>query len=415
MWTLSALDALGQDLRYGLRMIAKGPGFSAVAVVSLAVGIGAATVLFSFANAWLFRPLPVADPEHLVEVFTGSSGGAPRGGSSYPDFEDFRGSGVFAGLAASMRVRATLTDAERADMFHGLLVSGDYFDVLGLRPFRGRFFQKDENPDADPVVVLSHDAWQRRYGADNSVIGSTIRINARSFTLIGIGPPRFSGPGFDHAAEFFVPVMMHGAIGIGDRDVLRDRRNRAFTLLGRLADGVTVTEADAALRVLSAQLFRQYRSSGQRAGRARSVTIIASSTRARVPAKPGRPRRDDRRRRAAGRHRLRQRRDSAARPRRDAPQGDGAAPGTRGVTAASGAAAAHRVRAARRGGRGTGLLLAQTSAALFARFRPNEAPAFDLTVDYRVALFSARRPCSRSCSSASRRRSRRRARTSTAR
>ncbi len=391
MWTLSALDALGQDLRYGLRMIAKGPGFSAVAVVSLAVGIGSATVLFSFANAWLFRPLPVADPEHLVEVFTGSSGGAPRGGSSYPDFEDFRGSGVFAGLAASMRVRATLTDAERADMFHGLLVSGDYFDVLGLRPFRGRFFQKDESPDADPVVVLSHDAWQRRYGGDNSVIGSTIRINARPFTLIGIGPPRFSGPGFDHAAEFFVPVMMLGAIGSGDSDVLRDRRSRAFTLLGRLADGVTVTEADAALRVLSAQLFRQYPVEwANRAGRARSVTIMREL-------------------------------DARARP--------GEAMGVLGAMIAAVvllvgiacvnvatvllaraatrrkemalrlALGASRPRVVRQlltecallavAGGALGLLLAQTSAALFARFRPNEAPAFDLTVDYRVALFSA--------------------------
>ena len=162
---IDMLDTLIGDIRYGLRVIRKAPGFSAVAIASLAVGIGASTVVFSFANALLLRPVQAARPEQLIQLFTSGSGGSAYSTSSYADYEAFREVPVFTGLLAWTRTKATLSNDERPDVVNGLLVSGNYFDVLGLRPSVGRFFRGDESqtPGAHPVVVLSHDAWRRRF------------------------------------------------------------------------------------------------------------------------------------------------------------------------------------------------------------------------------------------------------------
>ena len=124
---------LSHDLRYGLRLIRKAPGFSAVAIASLAAGIGAATVIFSFANSLLFRPVQAANPAQLVQVFTSTSRSTPYGSSSYADYEDYRAIPVFNGLLASRRARAAWSANQHHEVINGLLVSGNYFDVLGLR------------------------------------------------------------------------------------------------------------------------------------------------------------------------------------------------------------------------------------------------------------------------------------------
>jgi predicted permease len=376
-------------------MIRKSPGFSAVAIVSLAIGIGASTVLFSFANAFLFRPVHARNPSELVQVFTSGSQGSLYGGSSYPDYEDFRDSaGIFGGLLASARARATLSDAERPEPIAGLLVSGNYFEVLGLQPSRGRFFAAEETrtPMTHPVVIVSHQAWLRRFGSDPDVLGRVIRMNGHPFTVIGIGPRDFVGTSIEEAAEFFVPLMMHAVIS-PETDILRSRGARVLSVFGRLKPGMTLREADAALRVVAAQqLQRDPDAWRDRSGRGRTITVLPELEARLAGSGPGPvvwilsavvagvltllgiacvnvatvllARATTRRKEIAIRLAL------GASRRRVVGQL---------LTECALLAATGCV---------LGLAIAHTAAGLFARFHPAEAPPFDLSLDYRILLFS---------------------------
>jgi predicted permease len=393
-WGGAAIDTLIQDIRYGLRLIRKAPGFSAVAVASLAVGIGASTVLFSVADFVLFRPLHAANPRELVQVFTSTNSGGCCGSSSYADYEVFRALPVFDGLLASMSTRATLSSQERPQVIDGLLVSGNYFDVLGLHPAHGRFFRPEEarTRGTHPVVVLSHDAWRRRFAAEPAIVGGIIELNGHAFTVIGVGPPRFTGTNFEHTADFFVPVMMLDAILPGT-DLLRSRRQRGFRILGRLAGGVSHPQVAAALAVTAADLVREDPVAWRaRDGRGRVINAFPEST-ARFAGAPSGTwisifggviagvvallgiacvnvatvllaRASTRRKEIA-------------------------------VRLAMGASRGRVVRqlltecALLAGAGGAlGVLIAHWAAALFLRFRPDEMPAFDLSLDYRILLFS---------------------------
>ena len=392
-WGGSTIDMLVQDVRHGIRLIRKAPGFSAVAIASLAVGIGASTVLFSFANTLLFRPLPAANPERLVQLFTSDASGSLYGGSSYADYERFSAAPVFSGVLAWSRTRATLSQDERPDVVAGLFVSANYFDVLGLRPSRGRFFRADEGraPGRSPIVVLSHDAWQRRFGADPDIAGRVIELSGQPFTVIGVGPPRFMGASIEDMADFFVPAAMHQVVSPG-ADLLQDRRQRVFRVLGRLQTGVAVSEASAALQVVAADLLRQdpvaWR---EQSGRGRTVTALPEVTARFVGAGPGSvlfilstvmagvvgllaiacvnvatvllSRATARRKEIAVRLAL-----GASRRRL-----------VRQLLTESALLAV--------AGGALGLMIAQSAAALFVRLRPDGMPALDLTLDDRILLF----------------------------
>ena len=392
-WGGSTIDMLRNDIRYGLRLIRKAPGFSAVAVASLAVGIGASTLLFSFANTLLFRPLQASNPEQLVEVFTSDFDGPLYGGSSYEDYQNFRTSPVFNGLLASMRAQATVSRDDQRDVIDGLLVSANYFDVLGLRPSYGRFFRPDEGetPGLHAVAVLSHEAWQRRFGADPAIAGRTIELNGRPFTVVGIAPPQFAGTSIEHVADFFVPATMQQIIS-PESDVLRDRRARTFRLLGRLKAGVSAERANVSLKAVAAELLaldpEAWRDGS---GRGRIITAVPEVT-ARFVDEPGLvavtvagvmagavvllaiacvnvatlllARASTRRKEIAVRLALGASRKRVIRQL---------------LTEAAILALTGGV---------LGLLITQSVASLFLRFRPAQVPAFNLTVDYRVLLFS---------------------------
>ena len=244
MW----LDLRG-DVMYALRTLRRAPGFAVVAILSLALGIGANALVFSVVNALVLEPLPVAEPERLMFVQAG------RGPSqSYPNYVDFRDRNVtldgLIGYRISPmsvevpRTTSTMTDrvVERAGAparAWGYLATGNYFDVLGVQPAAGRFFHQedDQRPGAAPYAVLSFDEWQARFGGDAGAIGSTIRINKQPFTIIGVAPRGFHGTELFYRPAIWVPMMMEAQIEVGNAWLNR-RATMNLWLIGRLKRGV---------------------------------------------------------------------------------------------------------------------------------------------------------------------------------
>lgn len=243
------------DLRYGVRMLWKHRGMTAVALVSLAVGIGANAAIFSLVNATLLRPRAVSDPAQLVVLYTGDRQ-HPYQSTSYPSYLDFRArNDVFTGLAAyGVGWQFRLSGADDVELVWGEVVSGDYFDVLGVQAQHGRTFARGEDqvPGRNPVVVIGHGLWERRFAADAGVVGRSVLINGQPFTVIGIAPPRYTGmvPGW--ASEIWVPAMATPLLdpSRGDR-LLTSRGNRWVTLVGRLRPGATIEHARVQFDVLT--------------------------------------------------------------------------------------------------------------------------------------------------------------------
>lgn len=182
-----------QDIRYGVRMLAKSPGFTLVAVVTLALGIGANTAIFSLVNAILLRPLPVKEPGQLVSVFPMIKNIDARA-FSYPAYVDFRDrNDVFSGLFVTRFAPMSLSRESVNERVWGYLVSGNYFEMLGVGAARGRTFapEEDRTPLSHPVAVLSHNCWQRRFGGDPSLVGTDITLNNHRFRVIGIMPEMY--------------------------------------------------------------------------------------------------------------------------------------------------------------------------------------------------------------------------------
>ena len=240
-----------QDLRYGLRILRTNPGFASVAVLTLALGIGANTAIFTLLDKLVIRTLPVERPHELV-AFVGA-GGEPAV-FSYPGYVDLRDHNeVLAGLVAYLQRPITLSDGGRAERVIGLIVSGNYFDVLGVRPALGRFFlpEEDRTPGLHPVAVISHGLWRRRFGAAPDVLGRTITLNARPFTIVGVTPPEFTGTTPGTVNDVYVPTMMQAEAMPGTRSMLANSNAGWLRLIGRLEPGVGREQARAPLMAIA--------------------------------------------------------------------------------------------------------------------------------------------------------------------
>jgi len=252
------LGDLWLDLRFGVRMLARRPGFTIVAIITLALGIGANTAIFSVVNAVLLRPLPAVMPEQLVRVYTGGSH------ASFPNYRDLSGEDqVFASLAAHSIAQFNLggpgQGVESGRVF-GEMVTGSYFPTLGIPAASGRTFgtETDGAPSVNPVAVLSHGLWERRFGADPELIGRPIALNGHQFTVIGIMPEGFRGTfAFGLTPEVWVPVTMQPQLLPG-AERFGDRGRNWLEVFGRLKPGVAQGRAQAAIGLAAKRLADAY-------------------------------------------------------------------------------------------------------------------------------------------------------------
>ena len=249
-----------QDLRYGIRMLAKSPGITIVAVLALALGIGANAAIFSGVSAFLLRPLPVPEPDRLVRPFETTDDRGKSDSFSYPDFADYRDQNtVFEGLIAEDMAQAAISTQNQNDVIWGQVVSGNYFDVLQVRPILGRAFspEEDKTPGAYPVVVISHGLWQRRLGADVNIVGKTIELNGRAYNVIGVAPESFKGTKFGLSLEFWAPMMMVEELWRSP-GMLGERDSHWMNVLARLKPGVTPAQASAEMSAIARRLNQAY-------------------------------------------------------------------------------------------------------------------------------------------------------------
>src|SRR5262245_24746450 len=250
------MDIWLQDIRFAWRRLTHSPGFAAAAIVTLALGIGANAIVFGFLNAMVLQPLPVANPHELVFLNTRTNGT----GFSNPNYRDLRDrNDVFSGLVAYRLSVMSLAADGRTDRTWGYLVSGNYFETLGVQEFRGRTLTRDDDrvPGGHPIVVLSYGAWQRRFAGAPDIVGKTVSINQQPFTIVGVTPPGFRGTESFLMPEVFIPLMMQAQIEIGNA-WLESRQTSNLWLLGRLRPGVTRARAEAALNAIADQLAREY-------------------------------------------------------------------------------------------------------------------------------------------------------------
>ncbi|HKR97485.1 MAG TPA: ABC transporter permease, partial [Candidatus Angelobacter sp.] len=261
-----------QEIRYAFRIILRSPGFTAIAALSLALGIGANAAMFSLADALLLRPLPVASPGTVMEVDLDKSSG-DLGGVSYPDYRDLRASAKsFDGLVAFEFSTVSMARAatETPQMRMGLLVSDNFFSVLGVEPALGRDFLPEENArGGTPAVVLANAFWQDQFNGNASVIGQTVRISGIDFNVVGVAPKSFTGMDQYVRPAFYVPMQWAQRLNGIPKDSLEDRNDYGLTVEGRLKNGVSLKQAQAEMATLWKGLQQQYPADG----RNRTMTV----------------------------------------------------------------------------------------------------------------------------------------------
>ena len=259
---INMISDLWQDLRYGARVLLKKRGFTAAAVFTLALGISANITIFSIISAFFFKPLPVKDPEQLVLVLQKSAVWKMPHGHSWLDFRDYRERlDVFSQVLAVTMGPAHLSIAGKQPQREWIeTVSGNYFSMLGVEPRLGRLFQREEGerPGADPVIVLSYDYWQSKFGGDPFVIGKPINVNGHPFTIVGVTPETFGSAQWSLAPRAFVPASMLGQVRLDGEKLLKERGAPIFKVMARLKPGVTLAQANAAAQITAKQLAREF-------------------------------------------------------------------------------------------------------------------------------------------------------------
>jgi len=255
------MGSLLQDLRYAFRVLLHKPGFTIVAVLTLALGIGANATIFSVVDAIVFRPLPVNDPGSLVRLFnTSNIEIVETDNLSYPDYVDLRDKNdVFSSMLAFDTASLVFGKGDHSDVATGYVASGNFFDMLGVQARLGRTFHpEDDEPAAAPVAVISYAAWQRRFGSDPNIVGQRIDLSSTPFTIVGVAPEGFTGLLKPYSPEFWIPIGKHATLRDGGAASLQNRQERNLDIVGRLKPGVTLEQAKANMTALARGLAEVY-------------------------------------------------------------------------------------------------------------------------------------------------------------
>lgn len=251
------MESLLQDLRYGARSLRKNPGFTAVAILTLALGIGANTSIFSMVDALLLRPLPVKDPSQITMLTYQLKGGQLINIFSMPDYRDIREqtSDVFSGVIAYQISIDGLSVNGKADRIVTFYCDGNFFSTLGLKPARGRFIlpSEEENPGADPVMVLGYAYWKTHFGGEEDIVGKKVSVDGRPMTIVGVGPEDFHGLFTFAEIQAYLPMGMAGLAGVPS-DFMTNRGFRNAVVMARLRDSVSLAKAQASLNVVAQRL-----------------------------------------------------------------------------------------------------------------------------------------------------------------
>src|ERR1700722_5627548 len=246
------LQQLGRDLRFAVRQLRKSPGYSIVVIVTLALGVGANTTVFSVVDAVMLRPLPYAEPQQLVEVASADANSPVPRNVSYPDFFDWREQNhSFDHLVSYQDNSYTLTGTTRAVHLDAEIVSWDLLQMLGIQPELGRGFVAGEEKIGSRVVLISHSLWLTQFGGDKTIVGRAIHLNGETFTVAGVMPASFRFPVDKPQNSLWTTLAVDG-------DSLKGRGSHSLSVMGRLRSGVTVAQADQEMKAIARKLAKQY-------------------------------------------------------------------------------------------------------------------------------------------------------------
>ncbi len=273
------METLIRDLRYGARFLGRSPGFALAAIVSLGLGIGGNTAIFSLLSALLLTPMPVAEPERITAIYTSDFSSTQYGASSYPDFQDFRQrANAVADVTAYRLTPLSMNAGGDTEISWVEAVSGNYFSLLGVGAVRGRVLvDSDDRLDAAPAAVISHALWTRRFASDPNVIGRTLQFNGQAFTIVGVAAREYLGGLRGLSIDAWIPMLPSQALSPAGREPWTAQRgSRGLFLFGRLRSGVSLAQAHAAFDVIAAQLYAEHPQAWRTIRNAgRAVSVVA--------------------------------------------------------------------------------------------------------------------------------------------